>query len=175
MQQALSASARRHFPGSLNLGRPAVSSRAVGGRWDLMLLRRTVLRLPKKRVPRRAAPGSEEGKGVSARGPWLRAVRKERRRDARLWLWGGGRFIARSPWLRGRKSADCVSKCEFSEFLPMGWRVSSVFSRTSPKAAKIMPGEGVVALDPIEIHRFAPKLTFGKQAIRAVKREKPSL
>lgn len=34
----------------------------------------------------------------------------------------------------------------------------------SPKAAKIMPGEGVVALDPIEIHRFAPKLTFGKQA-----------
>lgn len=46
---------------------------------------------------------------------------------------------------------------------------------TSPKAAKIMPGEGVVALDPIEIHRFAPKLTFGKQAIRAVKREKPSL
>ena len=164
MQQTLSAPARRHFPESLSLGRPTVSSRAVGARWGLMLSRRTVLRLRKKRVSRRTAPGSEEGKGVSAHGPWLRAVsvRKEGRRDAR-------------PWLRGRKSADGVSKCEFSEFLPMGWRVSSVFSRASPRAEKIMPDESAVALDPIGISDLSPKLTFRKQTIRAAKREKPSL
>lgn len=159
MRQALSDRVAT-FLGGFNLGRPAVSSRAVGVRWGLILSRCTVLRLRKKRVSRRTAPGSEEGKGVSARGPWL---------------WGGGGVLSRGPWLRGRKSADCVSKCEFSESLPSDWWGLGASLWASPKAAKIMPGEGVVALDPIGINRFAPKLTFGKQAIRAAKREKPSL
>lgn len=174
MRQALSDGAAT-FLGGFNLGRPAVSSRAVGVRWGLMLLRCTVLRLPKKRVPRRAAPGSEEGKGVSAHGSWLRAVRKERRRDARLWLWGGAVLSRGLPGF-GEGNRPIVSQnASFPNFCRWvsGGLGASLW--TSPKAAKIMPGEGVVALDPIEIHRFAPKLTFGKQAIRAVKREKPSL
>lgn len=52
---------------------------------------------------------------------YARAVRKESRCD--VWPSDLGRRGASTCGflcLRGRKSADCVSKCEFSEFLQMG-------------------------------------------------------
>ena len=147
MRQALSDGAAT-FLGGFNLGRPAVSSRAVGVRWGLMLLRCTVLRLPKKRVPRRAAPGSEEGKGVSAHGPWLRAVRKERRRDARLWLWGGGVLSRGLPGF-GEGNRPIVSQnASFPNFCRWvgGFRASSLGRRRQPRRSCLVRASSLWAL-----------------------------